>query len=220
MTECEASEANTTNGNDDHRLFRPGRSRGDTVLNYKVDPKSELASYGHAFHEAGRRLVERLMERRRGDFDLYPFSVCPIVFLYRHALELHLKAVIVWGAAILGVRRQPAPDEDFRSHSLKKLLADVRRVFEGVGWGWSWEEAPTPTEFEELVAELDEIDAGSYAFRYPIDRKGESSVPERFSFNVADFAKKLDPILEMLHGADLGLSELRDCVVESAATHD
>lgn len=188
---------------------------GNAVLNILGRPKDEFGLYAEAFHGAARSLVESF-SGRPGYSDV---DACPIVFLYRHAAELYLKGILICGASILGFRGKPTVDVArlLGEHSLRKVLPDVRRVFEAVDWGWSWEEEPTPRQLEELLGELDEVDSGSHAFRYPTDRRGEGSVTEHFSFHVEDFARRMDLVLRMLESAESGLQHILEGEYEAAS---
>jgi hypothetical protein len=65
------------------------------------------------------------------DYDGYP-----IFYLYRHSLELHLKAIVYRGAQLLGL----ISDEqiDTRSlltrHELTRLLPTIQAIFKRMAW--------------------------------------------------------------------------------------
>src|SRR5260370_40504105 len=127
------------------RLFRRvGRkNHGAVVLNWVGTPEREYTWYGEAFHEAGRSLVEQLKNDPQfglGGFPPDSFKAVPIVHLYRHAMELYLKGIVLMGGAILPLRGQTEIDNEiFRNHGLKRILQDVERIFEAFGWDWNFE---------------------------------------------------------------------------------
>lgn len=192
---------------------------GVVVLNWVGTPEREFAWYGEYFHEAGRDLAQRLREDERFGLFGYPpdsFKAVPIVFLYRHAMELLLKAVIRNGEGVLPFRGLPRLElaQVFRSHSLQQLLEHVEEVFDAFGWLWTLKS----TGFSSLpdvlavIRELEEIDGGSFAFRYPTKKDGETGALDHgFRFNLFEFCDRLDPMLERFRGlADAARDELED----------
>jgi hypothetical protein len=67
----------------------------------------------------------------------------PIVFLYRHAIELLLKGILTIGDDLAGL----LDDESIRTanpyqdHSLARHLPKIRAIFEAVGWKHAFETA-------------------------------------------------------------------------------
>ena len=189
-------------------LFQRRAFSQNTVLNWHGVPQKEFSMYARAFHEAGRQLVNEKDKRYFRDFD-----ACPIVFLYRHALELYLKAILLGdGRNILLLAGKPCPKSEEvlkGNHSLERMLPTIRLVFEEVGWDQELgvDGAPILDNLENLIKELSQIDPASYAFRYPIKKDGSPSVPDHFIFSVVEFAKGLDYVLKMLDGVICGLHE-------------
>ena len=182
--------------------FRGNQFHGNVVLNFTQFPKGEFEVYARAYHEAGQHVVHRLAGRR-GYRDP---DACPIVFLYRHALELYLKSFVYWGNRLLRMNKKTIvmkQQELFRTHSLRKLAAAAKPTFRMSGSLGKWPDATFKSfkHFERLVNDLDKIDPGSYSFRYPINSKGAASLPGHFCFNVRAFAEKLDVLLNLLSGA-------------------
>ena len=183
------------------RRFRAPYFHGTVVLNFTKFPKGEFAVYGHAYHEAAQRLVA-VFASKRGYRDV---DACPIVFLYRHALELYMKSIILWGNALLRLRKRKVrlkqPDL-FKTHSLKRLVSGSKPIFR---LAESLEDWPDPEfksfkHFERILCELEKIDPGSYSFRYPIDRRGSASLPNHLCFNVRALGAKFDGLLRVLDG--------------------
>lgn len=63
-------------------------------------------------------------------------DVCPIIFLYMHALELYLKAIARIGKTILELAEdEPSITErDLMEHELSIFLPIAKRVFKQVSW--------------------------------------------------------------------------------------
>jgi hypothetical protein len=136
----------------------------------------------------------------RGDQD---FLVYPIVFIYRHHVELQMKELIRNGRRLLDV------DGDFdANHNLVRLWSACREVLEQV---FRRGEREALDAIGEQLQQLAALDAGSYAFRYPEDRAGAPSLPpELRRFNLRHFAERMERIGGMLEGASTGISVYLD----------
>ena len=195
------------------RLFVKRKDRRNTVLNWHRAPEEEFDIYAGVYWNAAQTLAKNL------DLDrIFGYDACPIVFLYRHALELYLKAVLLGDGANF-LRNKPDPKFVMNSnHSLKGLVPYVREIFERLAWENTFgkDEVRTFDDFEALVDELCDVDKDSYAFRYPVDKKLQGAVPGHFTFNARDFARKMDDALTTLSGACDMLPELWQAKCEAA----
>lgn len=54
---------------------------------------------------------------------------------------------------------------------------------------------------------IEELDPESYNFRYPTDTKGQAALNHHTVVNPVGFSCNMDPILDVLAGAVLGLHE-------------
>ena len=200
---------------DMHWVFKSENWHGNVVFNFRHDPINDLAPFAAVYHVAGKRLAG-IFEASPGyrDFDGYP-----ILFLYRHALELYMKAVVYRGALLLHLLDMTTLDTAklFKVHRLSPLVPGVKTVFDGAGWTWETNTAGMRTfeEFAELVRGIEELDLDSYTFRYPTDTKGHAALDHHTIVNPIAFARKMDTILELLDGAVLGLSEEFDAAAEA-----
>ena len=121
------------------------------------------------FHAAGyRQATEVLLRRFLADPDGTASErdslVLPILFLFRHYLELRFKDIIVYGQVLSG---QPARWR--HGHDLESLWTEVQELCKTV-YG-----SASPPEFvkvEECVMDLRQLDPNSTSFRYPRDANG------------------------------------------------
>ncbi|OGC04431.1 hypothetical protein A2276_08675 [candidate division WOR-1 bacterium RIFOXYA12_FULL_43_27] len=178
---------------------------GNVVLNFRKDSLSEFGAYAEAYHEAGKLLVCRLDESE-GYSDI---QACPIVFLYRHALELYIKGIIIDGNNILSLLgKTPVVDtNDLGKHDLLPLIPAIKQVFTAIGWLTENKGTKEVEEVVEIIKCFNGLDSNSFSFRYPVNKKGLSILSENFILNVVEFAKKADPVFDLLDGAIVGLSE-------------
>ena len=201
---------------DTHSLFRHGSSYGNIVLNFRHAAEGEFGFYARAFHEAGQALYKRMFDKA-GYNDL---EGCPVIFLYRHALELYLKAIVLHGDAILKIEGKTLIDNRklLQKHNLLPFLPLVKQTFEAVGWTWELdiEGLKTFGEVEVLLRDFETVDVGSYTFRYPVDTKGNPSVPHHFMVHMPTFCERMDALLESLEAATMGLEVTEDRMLEVA----
>jgi hypothetical protein len=165
------------------RYFSKDRFHGNVVLNFMRFPKGELAVYGRSYHEAAQHLVKHIASTDYRDPD-----ACPIVFLYRHAVELYLKSISHWGNSLLRLNGKPiVPHKNiFTEHRLMVLLKNVKPIlkFQKALDNWRDSHFNGFRDVEKIIEELEEFDPGSYSFRYPITTKGHDALPHHFVFNV------------------------------------
>jgi hypothetical protein len=179
----------------------------NVVLNFRQSPESEFGIYGHAYHEAGRTLAEGLLS----GFGIRDFEVLPLVFLFRHALELYLKAVLFWGNRLMNFNGDGVTEEElwkqFNGHRLTPLLDRVQKVLEFMNWEWQTENPGSETiaDARAVIAELDAVDPNSFAFRYPTTKSGDGALEHHFLFNLREFLAVIDPLVDMLDTAVFGL---------------
>src|ERR1035437_5680304 len=87
------------------------------VLNWPNVPERDLWLYARAFHTAAKTLAGSLQ------LDASPFAdsdVSPVVFMYRHAVELQLKALVLGeGGNFLATK--PDPISIYKTHSVSWL---------------------------------------------------------------------------------------------------
>jgi len=106
-------------------VYVTNRSRTNVSLNFQGQPHDAFDLYADAYHRAGETLFETNFERQRqNDLD-----ILPIAFLYRHAAELYLKAIVRKGNTLLALHGHPQ-GQIRQVHSLKQLLDDVKEVSE------------------------------------------------------------------------------------------
>lgn len=122
--------------------------------------------------------------------------VYPIVFLYRHAIELHLKYVVMAYGAIAGV----APN--FRSHGLTELWSAYMRVVDAIMTDLIVEDRRVFQEIGRLVAEFETVDPRSDALRFAHDTKGNLIKISVNGIDLANLRKVIAGIFDFLECVD------------------
>lgn len=157
---------------------------------------TEFPQYAGAFREAARTCLRSLSRRQEG----HDYRALPVLFLYRHAVELQLKAVIMAGSrALRATTPDPPTTKSIGTHDLGDLWRIVERVEDVYGWEWEWADATESREgFSSSLETLNEFDSGSFAFRYPVSKKGEAYFATPIKVNLSTFRRKVEGILRVL----------------------
>jgi hypothetical protein len=129
------------------------------------DPVKNLWDlYASGYKFAGDSLIE---QNAGGIFNIL---IYPIVFLYRHYIELRLKQIGIYGNEYFD-----DPDKDkernyilFKEHRLKELWKISEEVIEKL---FPEDKGKKLSSIKKLLDIFIEMDDYSYNFRYPIDKK-------------------------------------------------
>lgn len=197
-----------------HPFFEGTSPHGNVRFNFRGVAPNDLAAFAHGYHLAGHALVDKLANAPG-----YPdYEGYPVLYLYRHALELYMKAILYRGAKYVRlIADQNVNAERFYgSHDLVRLLPAMREIFDRVGWHGDFDLPGLKTwqDFSDLVRSIDSIDHGSYAFRYPMNTRGDPALPHHFVLNVIAFGRNMDGLLDLFSGAASGLDDMWDNAAE------
>jgi hypothetical protein len=169
-----------------------------STFNWHHSSEDELCFYGQSFHKAAQALVKRfeLEEKLHTDWD-----ACPVVFMYRQAVELHLKAIILGSGANFLLSKRPVPAWVYSNHSLRRLLLKAWRIVKAVGWDreFKCEGVSDLAEMRAILDDLETLDAGSFAFRYPVANTEKQATLGELTFDVLEFAKQMDAVFDLLN---------------------
>ena len=112
----------------------------------------------------------------------------PVMFLYRHYLELELKAIwlelqdLGHMLNLLDLREQTMPGNSSKPHSLLPVWYSVKNLLFEIDKEVSTDEigrveaGKIYDAMEERIKEFNRIDERSMNFRYPIDKTGENRI--------------------------------------------
>lgn len=173
--------------------------------------RNELICYADGYKKAGDILVENIVAGAYSD-DRNTL-IYPIVFLYRHCIELYLKSIIYEGNQLLFGK----PVAWREHHDINKLWIECRTVLENL-----WPEASRePLEnIDTCLKEFFEVDPNSFSFRYHVKKRddedkkdgkpiGKPSLPNLTTINVKHLSEVVDEIYEILSGSSIAISEAR-----------
>jgi hypothetical protein len=155
--------------------------------------------YAAAYKEAGDRLVRQLTRGRRTQFS--PDLFMPILYLYRHSLELELKNLVRFGSGLLD--RDEKLSNALGQHNLYELWHFVKKICE-VAWPGSASDESI-SHIEELLLKLHAIDASGQNLRYSTDKSGhrsQSSFPKFIQLkSVSVMVGQVISLLNAMHDA-------------------
>jgi len=153
----------------------------------------EIHHYALSLHNAARRLISALEQNPKTSTS---YDICPVVLLYRQALEIHLKRLVGEGSNFL-----PSPTDPISlttTHSLRWLAQIVGRINKAIGWesDFMCEGVSSLAEFNALVNEIEAFDPVARAI---VSAGSSKSVAEYYeAFDIFHFALKLDALLDLL----------------------
>ena len=171
------------------------------VISFSNDPKGDFGAFAKGYTLAANRLAASLLEAPRfPDYEAYP-----VVFLYRHALELSLKQIIYGGVELAAFRRMDEINEQLKNnHNLVDLSRTSGKVLsllfpndEILG--------RLNTTVAAICEDWSQIDPRSDAYRYPIDTKGRPSTKKHQVVNLRALATRMAAVLEDLDTVHFGL---------------
>ena len=177
------------------RFTKPTVKKSGAAEAWHGGADAEINLYARSLQKAALSLA-RALEPQPGTRT--PWDVCPIIWLYRQALELQLKALVGEGSNFLKSKTDPI--SLYRSHSLRWLAQIVCQVIKTVGWesDFACEGVSNLTEFNSLVNEVESLEPVSCAVHFA-NASDYGSVAQTFQkIDALEFTRKLDALLELL----------------------
>jgi hypothetical protein len=154
-------------------------------------------------------LVQNVREEER-DQD---FLVYPIIFLYRHHIELLLKEVIKRAPYLIDRELSEVEKRHLENHRLDLLWNDFKPLMGAIEKVADWPELPAQDieGIDDYIRQISEVDPYSYSLRYAHSKKGDPSLPEHLThINVRNFGELMDRLAEYLSGIDAGMGAIED----------
>jgi hypothetical protein len=184
------------------------RSEVDWQHNACVDCTTPtLGSYAVKFKAAADVLVR---EAAAGEAMLDEMII-PIVFLYRHYIELTLKEIIMFGRDVVGTGKGFPTKRDEKPHNLKGLWDEVLTLLTA-HYG-----AAIPAEADNVTSCIEDLDAhdpNSFSFRYPSDKNGKPYLTGIRHINIRNLYKTMDRLASFLDCISIDLGTAYEYVVE------
>jgi len=153
-------------------------------------------SYAYCYRRAADELVAIFTPPAIGPDGM----LLPILFLYRHYLEVSLKGLIIDCADVLGVQAAPPGRHDL-SEIWSRLAPLLTRALPGSNDEWL-------ARLETLVTEFQKLDPTSQTFRYPVGKDGRLQLVAGFQVSLPLVKETMKDIYFVLDAA-AGLLEER-----------
>jgi hypothetical protein len=163
----------------------------NACLNFQADM---TIGYVEGYRKAAERLIDCVEEAQR-DQD---YLVYPILFLYRHHLELRLKELLDLQKN-LGIRDHSAAHMHKLSQLWKECELGLKRIEGAIG------EEDWYLSVTHCIGQIEAIDPASDAFRYSKRRDGSKSASTLKQVNLATLRITMESILDWLDGASIAL---------------
>jgi len=177
-------------------LFQPAEDWwNNACLNYT---SNTWDLYATGYKEAADNLAKSVDETRH-HADLF---VYPIVFLYRHYLELRLKDLLMMGQELTA-----RPQDLKHIHRIDILWSMCRPILEEV---WPNSEREALDAVEDCIKQFVKVDPASMSFRYPATKDGKPTLPDIKHINLRNLKDVLARTSALLEGASMGISSHLD----------
>ena len=162
-------------------------------------------------YRSGARLLAEHVCERATEQDLL---VYPIVYLYRHHVELALKRLLILAANLAQEELDRKCLNDLSGHHIGQLWSDCKRILtapeiqNSCGFTLPIEDTEG---IDSYIRQLSTVDPDAQAFRYARDKKGRASLPDSLThINIAVFADHMERLCSHLDGIDSYLDHMRE----------
>jgi hypothetical protein len=155
------------------------------------------------YRDAAELIFRRLAEDRGGRDTL----VFPLVFLWRHAIELQLKNIVERGQIVL--EEQAAYP---KHHGLREIWTMAIRVIKEL----QEEDNGEIENVSKIIAELCTLDPDSAGFRYHETKKGQPTLDAAPEYlHLGSINDALSGVSSYLDCVDAGLEQMIDYIAEA-----
>ena len=186
----------------DHSQDYRWPKKGDRLLqecqdwHRSVDFSNDAVSR-HVFIWGGNKkaadiLIETCREDSHGRYSL----IYPILFNYRHAIELAMK----WIISMYG-RYSTAEIKDIEHHNLWKLWCLSKQIIVEVG-----SESDAIPIVEQVIKDLHDLDSSGQAFRYPSSKAGAPIALPKYMVDLPHIRDVMEGVDNFFSGVDGQLS--------------
>lgn len=181
-----------------------GRIHSDQDKARRISGKDSITIlwdlYSTGYKEAGDLLIENADNHT-------DFLVYPIVFLYRHCIELRLKQISIEGNKLLKTQvfTDKQMDDLFHNHKLDSLWSRSKTIIEKL----FPDESENLSSIKKMIDCFSTMDSTSYKFRYPVGTDGTPNHSKDHDTEISFIALK-----EMMNDIDLYLGGTAECIYD------
>jgi len=181
--------------------------RGDKLMPHSPGEKTLFADWmtgqWHWYPDAYKQAADKLVDQVEGH-SWEDILIFPIVFLYRHFVELKLKELIIELDSLSGTQ---IGDNEFKKHNLVPLWQYVKAHLACITNG-QWDN-DILAGLDDLIQELSQLDPTSFHFRYSHDTEFQPiTLPHQIS--MTDFKEGINKIANGFGYIDGGIEMERE----------
>lgn len=169
--------------------------------------------HAQSFKEAAQLVIDKCEEE--GERPANDILVFPVLYLYRHGIELNLKSIIGIGIGLDFFKREDVQD-DLQWHNLAKLWSHAKKL---LLHRWSTSDPEPLKATEAVINELHQSDPNGQVFRYAADKDGRrhryEKLPDHIS--LATLKKTMDGVFNFLEATWSGLEDDLQNILEMRA---
>lgn len=183
-----------------------GRIHSDQDKARRISGKDPITNLWELYSTGYRMAGDLLIEDAGNNTS---FLVYPIIFLYRHCIELRLKQISIVGNKLLKTQVFTEKEMNeilFHTHDLDKLWSYSKTI---IGKLFPDESEEKLSSIKKMIDCFSIMDRTSYEFRYPVDRNGKLNHPSDHDPAISFIALK-----EMVNDLDLYLGGAAECIYD------
>jgi len=147
-----------------------------------------------SFKEAAEIVLDKIeADVNKASNDIFVF---PVMYLYRHGIEINLKSIIKVGVGLDFFRKEEV-EEDLEWHNLAKLWNHAKKL---LFQRWPTSDPAPCKATEAVINELHQSDPNGQVFRYAADKNGKLHRYERLPdhISIAALKKTMDGVYNFL----------------------
>jgi hypothetical protein len=187
----------------------------DWQANACLNGISESMAYQDGYRRAALHLAEHVCDTTKGQ----DFLVYPIVYLYRHHIELTLKSIIHAACFVVDYTLTKEDRHTLGYHDLARLWKLARPLLNPTcELGGSPALPPDDLDgIDSCILQLHKHDPDGSRFRYSTTKARLPSLPDLRYINIRDFAVGMEKLADYLEGLDNWIGDLTDAKNEHQA---
>lgn len=177
-----------------------------SVVGYKYS-RNSFYPYFSSYFEVGNFLKDIIITQKKANLFM------PMCYLYRNAVELGLKRVIVEESHIDNAKAVKITRK--KKHSILGLWNSI--ADEIIQYANAPDDDTTIEDAQQYIQTFHDFDLSSDLFRYPCNKNMESYFLDTKKFDIENVASCFEELCNFLDAVDSMLSEIKDYEAEMAA---
>lgn len=190
-------------------IIEGGHYYQQSVVGYKYAQRSFYPYYS-SYEEVGNFLKEKVLKDNKKEFFM------PMCYMYRNAVELGLKRIIIEDSHIDRARALKILQR--KKHSILGLWNSI--VDEVDQYSNAPDDDTTLNDTTKYIQAFHDFDKSSDLFRYPCNKNMEPYFIEAKKFDIENVVSCFEELCNFLDAVDSMLSQIKDYEAEMASYYD